>query len=310
MIDHRLMTLRAFASCGTVAATAELTGYSPSAVSAQLRELQHLLGMKLLVKEGRGLQLTSTGRYLVRKSETLVVEWDRIKAAALTEGGQEPTNFGIGGFSTAASNLLAPLAADLRRTKPSVHVHVIEASPGRCFDLLMAERIDLAVVVAMQADIRAGGDPRFEQTPLLNDPLDVMVPSEHPLAERESVRLEELSHEFWISDAPGTPYHALFTAAFTAVGATPRIEHEVIEWETAIALVAAGAGIGLIPRLASLGGAENVVRLPLSGVVKPSRRIVAAVRTGTADAPMVKSALDYLQATARRLLTERLAESP
>ena len=61
MLDPRLTTLRTFAACGTVAATAELTGYSPSAVSGQLRELQQSLGMTLLVKDGRGLRLTATG---------------------------------------------------------------------------------------------------------------------------------------------------------------------------------------------------------------------------------------------------------
>ncbi|WP_279403131.1 LysR family transcriptional regulator, partial [Arthrobacter sp. JCM 19049] len=65
MIDARLHTLRVFATCGTVAATAELTGYSPSAVSAQLRELQRSLGIELLVRDGRGVRLTAAGRHLV-----------------------------------------------------------------------------------------------------------------------------------------------------------------------------------------------------------------------------------------------------
>ena len=65
MIDPRLITLRVFARCGTIGATAELTGYSPSAVSAQLRELQRVLGMQLLAKDGRGVRLTATGRFLV-----------------------------------------------------------------------------------------------------------------------------------------------------------------------------------------------------------------------------------------------------
>ena len=62
MIDPRLITLRTFAETGTIAATAELTGYSPSAVSAQLRDLQNSLGMPLLTQDGRGLRLTATGR--------------------------------------------------------------------------------------------------------------------------------------------------------------------------------------------------------------------------------------------------------
>ncbi|GAA3710653.1 LysR family transcriptional regulator [Zhihengliuella alba] len=303
MIDQRLLTLRAFAMCGTVSATAELTGYSRSAISAQLRELQQSLGMRLLVKDGRGLRLTSTGRYLVNQTDSLVTEWDRIRSEALTAGGQTQRRFGIGGFSTAASSLLAPLASELRTSRPDVQVQMVEASPERCFDLLLTERIDLAVVVAMQAASHVDGDPRFELTPLLDDPLDVMVPSAHPLAERETVRLEDLAQEPWITAAPGSTYHTLFTAAFTAVGVTPRIEHEAIEWETATAWVGAGLGIGLVPRLFRLGAAENVTRLHLEGPWQPTRRIIAAVRSGTQDSPLVRSSLECLKATARGILS-------
>lgn len=65
MIDLRIRTLRTFAHAGTIAATAELLGYSPSAVSTQLRELQRDLGIPLLVREGRTLRLTPAGERLV-----------------------------------------------------------------------------------------------------------------------------------------------------------------------------------------------------------------------------------------------------
>ncbi|MGB9036130.1 LysR family transcriptional regulator [Arthrobacter sp. UCD-GKA] len=308
MIDSRLTTLRVFARCGTVAATAELTGYSPSAVSAQLRELQRVLGLQLLTKDGRGLRLTATGRFLVTGSDPMIAEWERLRAAAMEAGGQMQAHFGLGGFSSAAAQLLAPLAATLRSVHPLVEVQVLEANPARCFDLLVAERIDLAVIVAMQSDMHADEDQRFEQTTLLNDPLDVILPSDHRLATRETVTLEELATDPWITEAPGSAYHALFTAAFTAVGVTPRIAHEAVEWETQIAFVGAGLGVGLLPRLATLGSAENVTRLPISGRGKPSRRIVAAVRKGSIGSPLIKDSLAILQDRAKRILTERLED--
>ncbi len=308
MIDPRLTTLRVFARCGTVGATAELTGYSPSAVSAQLRELQRVLGMQLLTKDGRGVRLTATGRFLVAGSDALITEWEQLRAAALEAGDQVQSHLGLGGFSTAAAQLLAPLAAALRKSRPLVEVQVLEANPDRCFDLLVAERIDLAVIVAMQSETHVEEDPRFEQTTLLNDPLDVILPSDHRLAARETVTLEELATEPWITEAPGSTYHSLFTAAFTAVGVTPRIAHEAVEWETQIAFVGAGMGVGLLPRLAPIGSAENVTRLRISGPGQPRRRIIAAVRKGSIDSPLIKESLGILQARAKRILTERLEE--
>lgn len=308
MIDSRLMTLRVFAQCGTVSATAERLGYSPSAVSAQLRELQRVLGMQLLTKDGRGLRLTSTGLFLVAGSDKLVADWEGLRTAAMETGNQVQAHFGLGGFSTAAAQLLAPLAATLCRTCPQVEVQVIEANPARCFDLLVAERIDLAVMVAMQSDTNVEGDPRFEQTVLLDDPLDVIVPGDHPLAGRATVTLDELASEPWITDAPGSTYHSLFTAAFTAVGVTPRIAHEAVEWETQVAFVGAGLGVGLLPRLAPLRGAENVTRLRITGRGRPTRRIIAAFRGGSAGSPLIQKSLGILQATAERILTARIED--
>jgi DNA-binding transcriptional LysR family regulator len=308
MIDPRLLTLRTFAQCGTVAATAELMGYSPSAVSAQLRELQNALGLTLLARDGRGLRLTATGTELVRRSDALFAQWEQIRAASASTGGQVPARFGIGGFSTAASHLIAPLLPRLRRLHPSVEVQVMEASPARCFDLLVAERIDVAVVVSMQGEVHLETDPRFEQITLLDDPLDVMVPADHPLAARDRLSLDELVTEPWITDRPGSAYRALFTAAFTAAGLTPRIAHEAVEWETAIALVGAGAGVGLLPRLVSLADIPDVSRVRLTGPGRLSRRIIAALRTGAGDAQLPRDSIRILREIARDILDDRVEE--
>ena len=308
MIDPRLITLRTLAACGTVAATADLTGYSPSAISAQLRELQKSLGVQLVTREGRGVRLTAAGRHLVAGSDDLLAEWEQLRASTLNADGEIKGHFGVGGFSTAAAQLLAPLAASLRTSRPNVRVQLVEASPQRCFEMLVAERIDLAVIVAMQSDLQEGEGARFEQIALLDDPLDVVVPASHPLADRARVNLEELALDDWITDAPGSPYRALFTAAFAAVGVSPRIAHESQEWETMTSFVVAGLGVGFLPRLATLGGSAQVRRLRLIGPGHPTRRIVAAVRHGSLASPLIDQSLEYLRATARRILAERLAE--
>ncbi len=308
MIDQRLKTLRIFANCGTVAATAELTGYSPSAVSAQLRELQRSLGMQLLSKEGRGVRLTAAGRQLVRGADALVSDWELLRASAFNADDQVPAHLGMGGFSTAAAHLLAPLAQNLRVNRPSVEVALVEAHPEQCLNLLVAERIDLAVIVSAHSGLRSD-DPKFEQVTLLNDPLDVIVPKGHPLAGRSHLHLEELAGEPWITDDEGSVYRALFTAAFAAIGQMPRIAHQAKEWETMSAFVGAGLGVGFLPRLAVLNGLEGVSRVRLAGANQPTRRIVAAVRRGSMEAPLIRESLEFLRAEASKILKVRLAEA-
>src|SRR5690606_15515649 len=76
-------------------------GYSPSAVSAQLRELQRTLGIELLVKDGRGVRLTATGRHFVAGLDSIVTQWELLMASSRTASGQLQSSLGLGGFSTA-----------------------------------------------------------------------------------------------------------------------------------------------------------------------------------------------------------------
>ncbi|MDN6814952.1 MAG: LysR family transcriptional regulator, partial [Corynebacterium variabile] len=176
MIDHRLTVLRTFASCGTVTAAADILGYSPSAVSAQLREYQRAVGVPLVAREGRGLRLTSAGRTLVDRSDALVALWEEIRGEVRdATPGQEPTTLRLGGFSSATGALLSTVAARLHHDHPALDVTITEAEPDRCIDLLTAERLDVAVTVSMQAapDTETS---QIEQIPLLDDPLDVLLP--------------------------------------------------------------------------------------------------------------------------------------
>lgn len=264
--------------------------------------------MKLLTKDGRGVRLTVAGRHFVAGLDDIVAQWELLRASALAADGQVQGHFGLGGFSTAAAQLLAPLASTLRTTRPHVKVQLMEAQPQRCLDLLLAERIDLAVIVAAQTPGSSGGGARFEQTVLLDDQLDVVLPAQHRLAMNKSVSLEELSEDPWITESEQSVYRALFVAAFTSLGVTPRIAHEAVEWETMIAFIAAGLGVGLLPRLATLGNVENVVRRRISGVAQPSRRIIAVTRKGSRGGPLIEESLTVLQTTAESILSQRLTE--
>ncbi|GAA2092137.1 MULTISPECIES: LysR family transcriptional regulator [Brevibacterium] len=301
MLDHRLVVLRTFAVCGTVTAAAAALGYSPSAVSAQLREYQRALGVKLVVKDGRGLRLTAAGAALVERADDLIALWEEVHGQVRAADREvAPALIRLGGFSTATASLLSPVAARLRRDHPSLDVHIIEADPERCVDLLIAERLDLAVIVSMQARPEAT-DSMIEQVPLLDDPLDVLVPAAHPLAERSAVSLEELAGEPWITDRPGTPYRALFVTAFTSVGATPKVVHQVSDWGSQESLVSNGLGVAFIPRLMRLGSDSGAVRIPLKGDTAPTRRILAVLRRGSRSHQIFAEALDALGAAAREI---------
>ena len=301
MIDHRLLVLQMVDAQGTVTGAAEALHYTPSAVSQQLRTLGRDLGVELVVSEGRGIRLTPAGRVLLERSHELLETWEEIRAdvARTTDGGGATLR--LCGFSTAAAALLPRVVTRVRDARPNCVVRVIEAEPAECFELLSADQADLAVVVATES-IPSTADPRFDQKPLLKDPLDLLVPEGHPLASRPSVTLSDTSDELWISDRPGRPYHQLLLMTCAAAGFTPAVAHHATEWDTGAALVAAGLGICLVPRLAQLPMGYPVVRVPLSGDPAPSRHILTAVRRGSRDHPIITAAFVALEEVAQAAL--------
>lgn len=298
MIDHRLHVLRVVASKGTVTAAARALGYTPSAVSHQLRGLARDLGVILLEPDGRGVRLTVAARILLERADEMYARWEQIRGELAQTQHERVGTLRLCGFSTASAALLPQVAAQVRRTHPHCTVRIIEADPDDCFDLLLTGHADVAVVVAVPS-LPPSADPRFDQQPLLDDPLDLLVPADHPLAARTCVLLSETSDEPWILDRPGRPLHQLAQAACSAAGFTPAIAHEATGWETGAALVEAGLGVALIPRLARLPGGYQVVRVPLRGDPAPARRILTGVRRGSRRQPVIATALAALEDVAR-----------
>lgn len=300
MIDPRLKVLQMVAQCGTVTGAAAALNYTPSAVSYQLRQLAEELGTELIAQSGRGIQLTAAARTVLRHAEALHAQAERAYAELAAAADEPGGPFTLCGFSTAATNLLPPAAAALRDRYPQLRVRVIEAEPARCFDLLLAGDADLALVINT-ADTPPHADERFDQHGLLDDPLDLVVPRGHRLAELDVVTLADAADEPWIIGRPGSTYHDLVRAACTSAGFTPNIEHYADEWDTGTALVAHHFGIILVPRLARLHD-YDVVRIPLHGEPAPARRILAATRLGRREHPVISTALGQIRTTAADLL--------
>lgn len=281
---------------GTVTAAAEAMRYTPSAVSYQLRQLAEQLGVKLIEPSGRGIQLTGAARTVLRHTAAMQAQWEQARSE-LASSAEEPSGpFTLCGFSTAATHLLPPAAAALRDRHPRLHVRLVEAEPVRCFELLLAGEADLGLVV-VTADSPPLNDDRFDQQPLLDDPLDLVVQADHPLTARKRVSLADAAPEPWIVGTPGTTYHQLVLTACMSAGFTPDLVHRADEWDTGTAMVAHGFGVILVPRLARINTDWPVTRIPLSGEPAPARRILAATRKGAGRHPVIARALDLIRAS-------------
>ncbi|RFS82928.1 LysR family transcriptional regulator [Actinomadura spongiicola] len=287
--------LRLVHQYGTVTSAAEALHLTPSAVSHHLRELARELKVPLLEPQGRKVRLTPAAHVLVEHADGLLARWEETLAELESHRAGVTGPLRMCGFTTAVGGLIAPAAGALRRDDPELVVEIRECDTDVSMGLLAAGEVDIAVIEPT-ADAPPPGDPRFQREPLLEEPLDLIVPAVHPLARRPGVRLDDAADEAWVSIQPDAcAHHQQIMAYCAAAGFTPRIAHTVSSWSVIWALVAHGLGVSLVPRLADGPSDQPVVRVPLTGDGVPRRRVLTCVRRGSRDNPLIVRGLDALR---------------
>ncbi|MFI9008613.1 LysR family transcriptional regulator [Actinosynnema sp. NPDC053489] len=284
MIDpRRLRVLRALADHGTVTAAAQALHLTPSAVSQQLAALESEVGQELLRRRGRRVSLTAAGELLVRHANAVAAELERAQAtlAAFTAGTTGRVD--VGSFASAITQVVAPALAALRVSAPAVTLRVRDVEGHASVPLLLDGEVDLAITEEYR--LRTD-DRRLTRFPLYTEPFDVVLPPAHPLAGRAEVDLADLADDDWAVPLPGNPVRDVVQLACEHAGFAPRITHTSDDFRAIGALVHAGAGVALVPR--------NAVRgVPVRGTA-PMRRVVAAVRRGSEDHPLIRLVRDAL----------------
>ncbi|MEV6317048.1 LysR family transcriptional regulator [Streptomyces sp. NPDC051776] len=326
MLDvRRLVLLRDLAEYGTVTAVAELHGVTASAVSQQLKQLEAETGVPLVLREGRGIRLTSAGRGLVEDADAVLAALERAHTR-LTRPSTEPVGpVRISCFTTAMSPLIAPLLETLARRHSGLTPHITEAEPETSLPALRQRRADLAVVYRY-THLGTPAPQGVDTHPLLTDPLLVVLPASHSAArmrhaeerdggegdgaerggtegyaeERgglEPLALAALADTPWITAPQGTACHDATLFACRHSGFTPQIRHTCSGFAAMLTLAATGAGAVLVPALAAMPLPPGLVARTV-GTPGLTRTIEAAVRRGTGERPAVAACLEALAASA------------
>ncbi|MEV7617291.1 LysR family transcriptional regulator [Streptomyces sp. NPDC089799] len=290
----KLRILRTLGERGTVTATAEALHMTPSAVSQQLTNLAKQLGVPLLEAQGRRVRLTDAAHLVLRHAEAVFAQLERADAELAGYLAGEAGEVRVGAFSTAVPALVVPAVAALRLTHPGVEVRVRETEAAESYELLSAGAVDLALSLAAHAP--TARDPRFTRIPLLADPLDVALPPDHPLASAPDLRLSDLSSEPWIYGGSG-PWSEITRTACEAAGFVPEQAHSAAGWTTILAMVEAGMGVALIPRMAAAARVTGITVRPLPHD-RPTRHVVAATRRGAEAAPAISRVLAAIREVA------------
>ncbi|MDX8150829.1 LysR family transcriptional regulator [Patulibacter brassicae] len=267
----QLRVLREVARHGSISAAAEALDYTQPAMSRQLAALERTAGRPLVERTARGTRLTPLGEILLRRAETVLAELDAAQAdlERYEDPGERPVRLVT--FQTAIASFVPDAIAEVRRRAPGTVVEVELRSDARdATAALHGDRLDVWLVNAAP---RERHDARVHA--VRRDPFWCCLPVGHPAADAPFVGLRTLARERLVLTADSLcADRALILDACAAAGFRPRVAAHCDDPATTQGLVAAGAGIAILPEMALTARRDDVVLRPLG---EPLRRQVLAI---------------------------------
>jgi DNA-binding transcriptional LysR family regulator len=260
-----------------------------SAVSAQIRFLEGSVGVTLLERSSRHVELTGAGRSFLQGAKKLIFDLEELTRQTRRIGRAETGHLAIGFIGAQSHEWMPIVLRRFRQKYPDVEVILTEMVPSMQLEALSTHRLDLGVVGAIDGKAPSGLHVECiaEEEPLVG------VPSDHALANLPFVRLVQLKEEGFIltarENAPS--YRSWLARLCHRAGFTPKVVQEVDRARTAVQYVAAGFGISIF--------GEHICRQPAPGVkFLPLRPAAEKIRYGVAwrkepSEPLVIRFIEY-----------------
>jgi molybdate transport repressor ModE-like protein len=272
---NRLRVLMEVAHAGSIAEAARNLAFTPSALSQQISKLETQIGARLLERHPNGITLTPVGSVLVEHAEQVIGALRLARAAVDEAMGTQPQRLALGSFATAAQLLVPAAMAALQSHHPRAELSLVEIEPPDGYGLVTSGDLD-ALVTHRYPGMPAVAHPGLERQVLLDDPLRLVVPAGHRLADDPAPRgvdLARLTHETWIAGAPGIPNRTCLESLARRAGIEAPVAYESADYHVILALVGAGLGIALVPEsVLAAADRRRVSPLALHGPT-PARRI-------------------------------------
>lgn len=302
MLDlHRLRLLKEFAARGTIAATAAALGYTPSAVSQQLAALEREAGTALLDRTARSAELTDAGLRLTAHAERILAQVEEAEADLSVQAREPSGRVSVAAFPTAAAAFAPALARSLR-AHPGLTLLLRQTQRAEGLRQVSSAEVDVALVDDWSGGLAGTESPLLRFYPLVRDPLVLVVPRGHRLADpAEPVDLRQLRETSrWMAAPAGEPSRQAVDLLLAGVGGAPPVPWEFEGLGTILSLVARGIGIAAVPRLAlAAGDARVAVRELPEG--SPAREVYAVARAASVRRPSVAVILTALHDGAEHL---------
>lgn len=257
---------------------AEACFVSQPTLSTQIRKLEEELDVQLVERSPKNIMLTSAGEEIAQRARQVLADIDQIRKVARRSRNPAEGTLRLGIFPTLAPYLLPHVVPGLRQRYPQLRLQLAEEKTEAVLEMLHRGELDAALLALPVPETG------LEVEVLFQEPFVLALPSQHALARRARVGLEDLegSELLLLEEGHCLREHALEVCALA--GAHERVDFHATSMETLRQMVAADVGITLLPLLAvkpPIAATENLVVRPFSGGA-PSRTIAMVWRGSSA----------------------------
>ena len=303
MLDvRRLRVLNEVADRGSFSAAAAVLNVTQSAVSQHIAALEREVGVTVIERGSRPVELTEAGHALVRHATGIFARLDGAEQELGEIVRRRRGRLRFGSFPTALATVAPPAFAHFRRDHGGVLLSVVDDHLQRLLPRLEAGELDLALIYESDALPEVSARD-LERTPLLDDVYRVLLPRGHRLARRRRpLALADLADEPWIGGSPVSAWYRIVREACRGEGFTPAVEFTTDDHVAVQSLVVAGLGVSVVPGLAAAHPMPGMEVRAL-GAGAPVRRISAARPRDGYHGPAVTGMLESLGAAVAAMRT-------
>ena len=252
-MDLNMRQVRAFVSVAHLKSftrAAALLHVSQPALTVQIRKLEESLGIRLLDRNSRTVDITRVGRELLPVFQRVLHELDSVIMDTKALATQQHGVVRIAALPSFAAGLLPAIISRFRRSNPRMSFVVRDVIASRVNASVRSEEVDIGIT---------GGelsDPDLEILHLTHDQMHVVFPAQHPLGRKRKITLEDLAELPIVLMDSETSVRSIVDGAFVAAGRLPIPACEAIYMMTAVGMVKAGLGVAVLPASAKEVKAE------------------------------------------------------
>lgn len=231
-------------------------------LSQQIKALEEELGVQLLLRNKRKVELTPAGALFLKEARSTVQQSERAKRIAVEASQGIRGTLKIGFVTSSCYSVLPKAVRCFRRTHPLIDLEIMEMVPSRQVEAVLNQEIDAGI---LRPPVK---HPRIQSQSFFSEHLCLAVPSAHRLASEKSVRLQQLAEEAFVlfPQHHGPGIYDVILQACQEAGFVPNISYSPNEMQTVLAYVAAGLGISLVPESLKSFHPNEIQYLPLRGI--------------------------------------------